>query len=67
MADAGFGHTRLKFLHGSVVKAGNLSRQQTHSVGAAQCRDSRGCKLRLIEWTANGMYIEIAHDPNTIR
>ena len=67
MADAGFGHTRLKSLHGGVVKAGDLSRQQAHCVRAAQCCDSRGCKPRFIEWTTNRMYMEITHDPNAIR
>ena len=66
MADAGFFHARLKFLHSSVVKAGNPSRQEAHGVGASQCRECRRCKRRFVKRTANGLYMEISHVPNAI-
>ena len=65
--DTGFGHARLESLYGGIVQAGDRSREQAHCVGAGQCPDSRGRKPGVVEWSANGLDMEIRHSPQCMR
>ena len=61
--DSGFGHARGEPLYGGIVQAGDRSREQAHPIGESQCPDSRGRKPRVVEWSANGLDMEIRHGP----
>jgi len=61
--DTSFDHTCLEPLYRRIVQAGDRSREQAHCVGASQCPDRCGRKPRVVEWTANGLDMEIRHSP----
>ena len=63
-ADTGFGHARFEPLNRGIVQAGDGTQEQAHRVGARQRPDGRGCKPRVVKWTANGLDMEIRHNPN---
>ena len=63
-ADTGFGHARLEPLDRGIVQAGDGAQEQAHRVGAHQRPDGCGGKPRVVEWTANGLDMEIRHSPN---
>ena len=65
--DAGLGHAPLQSEQGVVVEARDLSRQQAHRVRPAQRCNSRGRELWIVEWTVNGLNLEIRHKPNAIQ
>ena len=62
-ADTGFGHARFEPLNRGFVQAGDGTQEQAHRVGAPQRPDRRGGESRVVEWTVNGLNMEIHHDP----